>query len=33
MTDTECFYREGERTVDELMKQIDGYMAYYSHFK
>ena len=27
---TECFYRAGELTVDELMKQIDDYMDYYS---
>ena len=25
---TECFYRAGELTVDELMKQIDDYMDY-----
>ena len=27
---TECFYRAGELTVDELMKQIDDYMDYYN---
>ena len=27
---TECFYNAGELTVDELMKQIDGYMDYYN---
>lgn len=28
---TECFYREGELTVEELMKEIDDYMYYYNH--
>jgi len=27
---TECFYRAGELTADELMKQIDDYMDYYN---
>ena len=27
---TECFYNAGELTVDELMKQIDDYMDYYT---